>query len=439
MILTVRSGNINLQTRCQRDRAKRAMRRQRNVVDLRQRRNPMQLADTPTMRHLGTHEPLPSAQLHIHTYIRLRDVNRAALEVRPEVVARVQALAERDRRRDRVREVRDLVGLRRQQRLLDEERLQRLEELRELARHALVQAPVEVDADVEPERAHAAHARERVGEHVRGREPVDGACGARSAEGAEGREERTGGVHLDGGEALRLARRGAVEHGLRVVAADPGVHLHALAHAAAEQLPHGHAERPALDVPQCDVQAGQGRLRCAIRDDLWMDGKVTHHEHGPAAVEARAVGVLPDVLDPSAVPAEECLAEGSQRAFYRFSMACEKAEVQELAQYVHAIDPPSNELSPQPTMPPSVSTRTKIHRGGRRKICTGACKSAYVSAYGTEAAHLEIRDFARRQRGHGDDSSDVSARIPGGERYMGTRGPLFAGPDQLLRRADRRR
>ena len=47
----------------------------------------------------------------------------------------------------------------------DEQRLVRLEHPRELPRHALVQTPVEVDTDVEPERAHIAQALHRSIQH----------------------------------------------------------------------------------------------------------------------------------------------------------------------------------------------------------------------------------------------------------------------------------
>ena len=63
-----------------------------------------------------------------------------------------------------------------------------------------------------------------------------------------------------GGEALRTARRGAVRDVRGLVAPDPAVHLHAVAHLPAEELPDRHAEPLAFDVPQRDVESGEGGL-----------------------------------------------------------------------------------------------------------------------------------------------------------------------------------
>ena len=129
-------------------------------------------------------------------------------------------------------------------RTFDEHRLQRLQHPRELLRHALVHAPVEVDTDVDPGRLDLLHARDRVLEQRRGVDPVHALRA----------------VHLHGGEALRTARRGAVRDVRGLVAPDPAVHLHAVAHLPAEELPDRHAEPLALDVPQRDVKSGEGGL-----------------------------------------------------------------------------------------------------------------------------------------------------------------------------------
>ena len=105
------------------------MRRERDVVRLRERRDPVQLADTPAVRYLerawvaGAQVLATAGRTRMArkkertTHVGLRDVERAALKVGPEVEARVEALTERNRRRHRAREVRDLLGLRREQRL----------------------------------------------------------------------------------------------------------------------------------------------------------------------------------------------------------------------------------------------------------------------------------------------------------------------------------
>ena len=50
-----------------------------------------------------------------------------------------------------------------------------------------------------------------------------------------------------------------------------------------------------------------------------------YHEHGAAAVEAGAVGVLPDVLDLVRVPADEAFGEVFVRALDRLGVALERA------------------------------------------------------------------------------------------------------------------
>ena len=92
--------------------------------------------------------------------------------------------------------------------------------------------------------------------------------------------ELGGGVHLDRREALARARLGRVGDLVRPVAADPGVGADLVAHLAAEHLPRRQAERLALQVPQRLLEPGQRR-----------------HQHRPAAIEAAAIGDLPDVLD----------------------------------------------------------------------------------------------------------------------------------------------
>lgn len=124
---------------------------------------------------------------------------------------------------------------------------------------------------------------------------------------------RTGCIHLHRGEPLRLAPLCRRKQPREVVAADPPVHAHAVAHRAAEQRVHGHAERLSLDVPQRDVEPRERALRpWAMQSESAGyisapgDG-ATHHQHGPAGVEAAAHGGLPDVLDAVRSRANEAL------------------------------------------------------------------------------------------------------------------------------------
>ena len=90
------------------------------------------------------------------------------------------------------------------------------------------------------------------------------------------------------------------------VAADPGVGADALAHEDAQQLPGGDAVELAPEVPERLVEPGQGR-----------------HEDRATAVEAAAIGYLPDVLDPARIVAEEAVPQRLEGAGHRLGMAFE--------------------------------------------------------------------------------------------------------------------
>ena len=72
------------------------------------------------------------------------------------------------------------------------------------------------------------------------------------------------------------------------VAADPAVGLHAVAHAAAEQLVDRYTERLALDVPQCLVDPGDGT-----------------HQDRAATIETAPVERLPQIVDPRRVLSDQ--------------------------------------------------------------------------------------------------------------------------------------
>jgi hypothetical protein len=130
--------------------------------------------------------------------------------------------------------------------------------------------------------------------------------------------------------SLRACAAAAMSSG--PVAADPGVGPDAIAHLAAEHLVSRDVVVPALEVPQRLVEPGQRR-----------------HQHRPAAVEAAAIGDLPDILDPARVGADEAVADRLKGTVHRFGMAFQAR----LA--------PSN-------APSAVSTRTNSQRGGTRKV-----------------------------------------------------------------------
>ncbi len=212
------------------------------------------------------------------------------------------------------------------QRTFDEQRLVRLEQARELPRHALAQSPVEVNTDVEPERAHIAQALYRAVQYCWRIDPRHRICvpisSSPSRHQHSPRPARTGRVHLHRGEPLHLAPLCRRKQPREVVAADPPVHAHAVAHRAPEQCMHGHAERLALDVPQRDVEPGERALQprdmrsgSALCVEYWRWGDwmgSTHHEHGSTGVEAAAHGGLPDVLDAVRARADEALQVGER-------------------------------------------------------------------------------------------------------------------------------
>ena len=69
-----------------------------------------------------------------------------------------------------------------------------------------------------------------------------------------------GAVHLDGGEALRTSFLRSGHDVKRLVAPNPTIYLHAVAHAPAQELMYGHAVAPAFNVPERDIEAGEGGL-----------------------------------------------------------------------------------------------------------------------------------------------------------------------------------
>ncbi len=99
-------------------------------------------------------------------------------------------------------------------------------------------------------------------------------------------------VHLHRGEAPAHRVAGLARGLGRPVATDPAVDADAVAHAAAQQLGHRHAQGLALDVPQRLVDAGQRA-----------------HVDATAAVEAAAVEHRPVVLDVARVLADEVVGQ----------------------------------------------------------------------------------------------------------------------------------
>src|ERR1700678_2061529 len=89
--------------------------------------------------------------------------------------------------------------------------------------------------------------------------------------------ERCCAVHLDRPESLRNSPLRRLGHFTGGISSDPGIYGNVVTHASTEQLPHGHTQCLAFEVPQRLIEPGQGR-----------------HEHRSAAVETQAVRSLPE-------------------------------------------------------------------------------------------------------------------------------------------------
>lgn len=181
-------GHGELHARGQGDGAQRAVRRDRHVVRFRHGRHAPHLGQAAAVRN-----------------VRLDDVDGGRFEEAFQVPAAVEAFAERDRDRRQQGELLDALGVFGQQGLLDEERIVRLQRFRQLLRHRLVQAAVEVEPGVEAERLHRLQPFHARLEHLRGVQPV----------------HVFRGVHLDRPEALRQPLFRRAFHVFRSVAADP--------------------------------------------------------------------------------------------------------------------------------------------------------------------------------------------------------------------------
>ncbi len=219
--------------------------------------------------------------------VRLQDRQATRLQHPLELEAREHALAGRDRQVGLRGQAGIALGLFGQHGFLDEQRAVRLQRpdqhLGHRRRHAAVEIQPELDRVAES-RADLRYARHR------------GIHGARAVDDAH----LLAAVELEMVEAAGLQRLHAGDHVGGAVAADPAVGAHAVAHQAAEQLVHRHAQHLALDVPQRLVDAGDGA-----------------HQDRPAPIEAAAVQRLPQVVDAARVLADEVVGQFVHRRFHR--------------------------------------------------------------------------------------------------------------------------
>jgi len=151
---------------------------------------------------------------------------------------------------------------------------------------------MEVETDIDPGRLRRLHPTDNLVEQPRSSEPV----------------ELRRRVHLDRRKALLLARLGGLADLVGAITANPRIGADAVAHAAAHHFPCRETVAVALEVPQRLVEPRQRR-----------------HQHGTAAIEAAAIGDLPDVLDTVGIVADKAVLERFERAHHRFTMPLEAA------------------------------------------------------------------------------------------------------------------
>src|SRR5665647_2812633 len=260
----VRGREAHLQTGGQRERAKRTVWRQLHVIDLGHRCDPAYLRYAPGVRDVGLGH------------------GDADVEERQEVLSAEEPFPSRDRDRRRLREPGEQVRVLRDDRLLDEEWVEWLQQGRDPPRVGQCEASVEVNSHIPVRPEHLASRRDSL---------EDGVDLANRTE----RSHRSGRIHLHGGQSdveLRLDRLG---NPAWIIAADPSVHPDPVSDRTSEQLMDRDAQRLALDVPQRLVYAGHGAAQ-----DRTAAVETALGEHLPVILNARGIAadeVLRELVD----------------------------------------------------------------------------------------------------------------------------------------------
>ena len=252
------ADRIQLQRGGQGQRAERAVRGERHVMGRGQGGDLHALADAAAVGEVG-----------------LDDVDHAVGQQVAEREAGVQPLAGSQRVAQPPGDLFEAGQMLGGHRFLDEHRVEGFQLAQQRLGHGAVHPAVEVDADA----------------HVRPHGVAGlGDPGHRLVHLAVAVDDLQlrGAVHLEGGEALLDQCAGAFAHVGGAIAPGPGVHAHAVAYRAAQQLVHRHAQVTALEVPQRLVDAGDGA-----------------HQDRAAAVEAGAIEGVPQVLDAVRVLADQ--------------------------------------------------------------------------------------------------------------------------------------
>jgi hypothetical protein len=164
----------------------------------------------------------------------------------------------------------------------------RLECFCELFCHGLMQPSMEIHASIHTERFHSLESLNTRLQRPRRVQPAN----------------IFGSVHLDSLEPLRQTLFRSISNITWSVASNPGVHVHAIADFASQQLPDWHVEFPRFQIPKSDVDAGE-----------------SGHEYRAAAVERFAPGVLPEGFDVVGFVADEAGDVAVESAFDGFCVA----------------------------------------------------------------------------------------------------------------------
>ena len=270
----VRCTEIELKRGRKRDRAERAVRRDRDIIGLGHGRNLARFPDATCMAEIGLH-----------------DVDAAAGQQRLEVPAGEHTLAGGNWHAGRPRQLDQCLVVLWQHRLLEEHWVVGLQRFHQQLGHSLVGTPMEIDANIEAVAKRIAQRRKPVGGLLYLGAGVDPF-------------ERVGGVHLHCAVALFEPFASLRYQIVGRVAADPGIYAHLLTHRAAEQFVHRHAIAFALDVPQ--------RL---------FDARDRAGQHRAAAIEPATIQRLPQILDVACLGTKQVIGHFLDSGLHRRGLA----------------------------------------------------------------------------------------------------------------------
>ncbi|BAE54861.1 unnamed protein product [Aspergillus oryzae RIB40] len=196
--------------------------------------------------------------------VGLEDINASILQKALHIPATVKTLTQCNWTRHLVRQLLDALRVFREQRFFKEKWLVRFKRLGQLLRHGLVQTAMEVQRSIQTQRLDSLQTLDARIQRSWGIQPV----------------HVLRGVHLDRFESLCQACFAGCFDVVGSVTADPCVDGELIADLSPDELVNWDAEFAALEIPQGDVDTGDGG-----------------HEDGATAVEAETPGHLPDVFD----------------------------------------------------------------------------------------------------------------------------------------------